>query len=78
MRRDDDHILRVALDLEASGKRKRGQPRRRLGRSGGDREDWFEGGCPESSKVERRSASNCRRNGVNSAISVKGTTPNKS
>ena len=30
----------------------------------GDREDWFEeGGCPISSKVERLSASNCRRNG---------------
>ena len=43
-----------------------------------DREDWFEeGGCPESSKVERRSASNCRRNVVNLAISTKGTTPDK-
>ena len=40
---------------------------------GGDREDWFEeGGCPESSKVERRSASNRRRNGVNLAISARG------
>ena len=40
----------------------------------GDREDWFEeGGCPESSKVERLSASNHRRNGVNPAISAKGT-----
>ena len=36
----------------------------------GDREGWFEeGGCPESSKVERQSASNCRRN---LAISAKG------
>ena len=43
----------------------------------GDREDWFEeGGCRELSKVERRSASNCRRNGVNPAISAKGTTLN--
>ena len=39
--------------------------------SGGDREDWFEeGGCPVSSKVERLSASNCRKNGVNPAISA--------
>ena len=31
---------------------------------GGDREDWFgEGGCPKSCKMERQSASNCRRNG---------------
>ena len=29
------------------------------------------------SKVEGRSASNCRRNGVNPAISAKGTTLNK-
>ena len=28
-------------------------------------------------QVERRSASNCRRNGVNPAISAKGTTPDK-
>ena len=46
--------------------------------SGGeDREDWFEGGCPEPSKVERRSVSNCRRNGANLAISAKGTIPDK-
>ena len=43
-----------------------------------DREDWFEeGGCPEMRRVEGWSASNCRRNGVNPAISVKGTTPDK-
>ena len=45
---------------------------------GGDKEDWFEEGeCPESRQVERRSASNCRRNGVNLVISGKGTTPDK-
>ena len=45
---------------------------------GGDREDKFEeGGCPESRQVERRSASNCRRNGVNLAISAKKITPYK-
>ena len=43
-----------------------------------DREDWFEEGrCPDSSKVERRNASNCRKNGVNAAISAKRTTPDK-
>ena len=32
------------------------------------KEDWFEEGeCPESSQVERWSASSCRRNGVNFA-----------
>ena len=46
--------------------------------SRGDREDWFEeGGCPESRKVERWSASNCRRNGVNPAISAQGITSDK-
>ena len=45
---------------------------------GEEREDWFEEGeCPISSKVERRSASDCRRNGVIPAISTKGTAPNK-
>ena len=44
----------------------------------GGREDWFEeGGYPETRQVEGRSASNCRKNGVNPAISVKGTTPDK-
>ena len=33
--------------------------------------------CPESRQMERLSASNCRRNGVNSAISAKGTTLDK-
>ena len=41
-------------------------------------EVWFEeGGCPESSKVERQSVSNCKWNRVNLAISAKGTIPNK-
>ena len=47
-------------------------------RESGDREDRFEEGrYPESSKVERQSVSNCRRNGVNLAISAKGTTSDK-
>ena len=44
----------------------------------GYREDWFEeGGCPGMRQVEGQSANNCRRIGVNPAISVKGTTPDK-
>ena len=50
-------------DLEASG--------------GGDREDWFEEGCFKLRQVDRRSASNCRTNGVNPVISAKGTTMDK-
>ena len=47
--------------------------------SGGEgREDWFEeGGYSESRQVERWSASNRRRNGVNPAIPAKGTTLDK-
>ena len=44
---------------------------------GRDREDWFEEGRPELRKVERRSASNGRRNEVNPAISAKRTIPDK-
>ena len=44
----------------------------------GDRKDWFEeGGCPETRHVEGQSASNCRRNGANPAISAKETTLDK-
>ena len=44
----------------------------------GDREDWFEeGGRSETRQVEGWSARNCRRNGVNPAISAKGKTPDK-
>ena len=76
LRRDDDSVLRVALYLEVRGKRKRGRPEEASKR--GDREDWFkEGEYPETRQVQRRSVSNCRRNGVNPAISAKGTTPDK-
>ena len=46
--------------------------------SEGNRKDWFEkGGCPESRQVERQSASNRKKNRVNSAISAQRTTPDK-
>ena len=47
--------------------------------SGGeDRKDWLEEEkCPETRQVERRSARNCKRNGVNPAIFAKGTTLDK-
>ena len=78
LRRDDNSVLRIDLDLELSGKKSEGN-RRRLEKANGrgDRENWFEGGCPETRQVERRSASNCRRNVVNPAISAKGTIPDK-
>ena len=77
MRRNDNSVLRIALNLKVSGKRKRGRPKTQK-KEMEEREDCFEkGGCPESSKAEKRSGSNCRRNGVNPAISAKGTTPDK-
>ena len=45
---------------------------------GGDRENWLEEEkCPKTRQVEKRSARNCRRNGVNPAIFAKWTAPNK-
>ena len=60
LRRDDDRVLKAALNLEVSGERKRGRPKKA----------W-------KKQVERRSACNCRRKGVNPAISAKGTAPDK-
>ena len=76
-RRDDDSVLRVGLDLEVGGKRKRGRPKTWKKEVEEETENWFEGGCSETRQVERQSASNCRRNGVNPAISAKETTPDK-
>ena len=73
LRRDDDSVLRVGLDLEVSGKRKRRTTKKDLEETSGrgDREDWFEeGGCPETRQVERQSVSSCRRNRVNPALSA--------
>ena len=38
----------------------------------GDRIDWFQGGCPELRKMERCSAKNCGRNGVNPPSLLRG------
>ena len=78
LRRDNNSVLRVALNLEVSGKRKRGRPKKTWKKQVEEETEKIgEGGCPETRQVEGRSASNCRRNGVNPAISVKGTTPDK-
>ena len=73
LRRDDDSVLRIVLDLEVSGKRKRGQ--RRPGRSKWKRRLVKEVGCPESSKVEQCVRTIAKKNRVNPAISSKGTIP---
>ena len=63
LKRDDESVLRDALDLEESGKKKARTTKENLEEASGrgDMEDWFEEKCPESSKVERMSASNCRK-----------------
>ena len=72
LRRDDDNgVLRVALDPKVSVKRKQRRPKKDLKKASG-RGVREEGGYPKSSKVERWNANNCRRNGVNLAISAKG------
>ena len=75
LRRDDDSVLGVALNLEVSGKKKLGRPKTRKKQV---EEETEKIGLKENAlrQVEGRSASNCRRNGVNSVISAKGTTPN--
>ena len=42
-----------------------------------DSEDYLKRGCPKSSKVEKWSASNCRKIELNPAVFAKGTIPNK-
>ena len=72
--RDDDSVLRVALDLEVNGKRKRGRPKKTWKKQvevETNKIGLKNGGCPKSSKVERWSAKNCRKNGVIPAISAK-------
>ena len=76
LRRDDDSVLRVALNLEVSGKRKPGRPKKTWKKQVEETEKI---GLKEDAlrQVEGRSASNCRRDGVNPAISAIGTTPDK-
>ena len=78
LRRDDDSVLRVALNLEVTGKRKRGRPNKTCKKQA--EEETKKIGLKKKDalrQVEGRSASNCRRNGVNLAISAKGTTSDK-
>ena len=45
LRRNNDSVLKVALNLEVSGKKRRGQPKKSLKKQV-DREDCLEKGCP--------------------------------
>ena len=50
---------------------------RRPGKSERDKKDWYKEGCSELSKMERWNVNNRGRNGVNLAISAKGTILDK-
>ena len=80
LRRGDDSVLRVALDLEVSGKRKRGRPKK----------TWKKQMEEQTEKIGLKMEDTLNRDkwrdgvqaiaegmGVNPAISTKGTTPDK-
>ena len=77
--RDGDSVLRIALDLEVSRKRKRSGPKKTWKKwKSKNKENWFKDkGCPKLSNVERWNAKNYAKNGVNPAICTGGTKPNK-
>ena len=80
LRRDDDSVLRVALDLEVSGKRKRGRPKK-IWKKQVEEETKKIGLKKEDALIRDKWRDGVRtiaeRMGVNPAISVKGTTPDK-
>ena len=75
LKRDGDSVLRIALDLEVRGKKKQGRPKRQLEEE--TEKIDLKKGYFESSKVEKWCASNCRKTGMNPAISPQETTPDK-
>ena len=78
LRRDNDSALRVALNLEVSGKRKGGRLKKTWKKQVEETEKI---GLKKENALNRDkwsdSASNCRRNEVNPPIYAKGTTPDK-
>ena len=74
LRRDDDSVLRVALNLEVTGKRKRGRPKKTWKKQ--VEEETEKIGLKKEDALRRdkwrRSARNCRRNGVNPPSLLKG------
>ena len=80
LRRDDGSVLRVDLDHEVCGKRKRERPKKTWKKQMEEemKKIWSEKGeCPELRKVEKRSASNCTSYEVNPTVSAKETIADK-
>ena len=61
LRRDDDSVLRVALDLKVARESEDHEKDLEEASGGGYRKDWFEGRYPKSNKVEIRSASDLQK-----------------
>ena len=78
LRRNDDSVLRVALDLEVSGNRKRGRPKKTWKEV---KEETEKIGLKEDGlrrdKWSDRVRAIAEGIGVNPAISAKGTTPDR-
>ena len=80
LKRDDDSVLRVALDLEVNGKRKQGRPKKTWKKQVKEKTKTGlkkENTLNQAKWRDRVLAIYCRGNGMNLAISSKGTTPNK-
>ena len=74
--RDDDSVLRVALILEVDVMKKRRRPKK-IWNKQVEKKIQKIGLKEDALKVEKWSANNCRKNGVNPVISAKGTIPEK-
>ena len=66
--------MRVALDFEVSGKKKRGRPKKTWKKQVEEETERIslKEDALNRAKVESQNASNCRRNKVNPAIPVRG------
>ena len=76
LRKDDDNVFRVPLDVEVGDNRKQGRTKD-LEEASERKRDLFQGECLQSSKMERWSANYWGSNGVNLTIYAKETTPHK-
>ena len=77
LRRDGDSVLRVALDLEVSGKRKQRPPKKTWKKQ--VEEETEKIGLKKEDILNQEKEMECEQlqNGVNSAIFAKGTIPDK-
>ena len=80
LKRDDDSVLRIALNLEVSGKRKRGQPKKTWKKQAEEKETEKIGLKKEDALNRDKWRDRVRAiagKWVDSAISAERTTPDK-